>query len=243
MNTLQNWTPVLYIDSDPPFVINMDVWQVQQFERLAKLPFTQSLQVVIISVPQLELQHWHEFQQIAERHIPEARYCVWQQIGNAMRRMLRDVWEMVNRYTMEQAVNCARKQLRTGTDLEQFAFMACLYYFRHQHLTANLLLSYLLQHLDQDTLNMQAVVDFYQCLTRRQRDVTQLAACGLTNTEIANQLYISRAVVAEHLTAIYLEFSAALELDTDTHGTRYRLIHWMTRLYQKHPEFMIQLNG
>lgn len=243
MNDLSHWTPVLYNETAPPFVIHMDTWQVRQFQKLAALPFSQSLQIVIASVPQLEHQHWHEFQQVAQRHVPENRLAIWQRIGDTMRRILPDVWDLLTRYPFQQAVNCALERLRKGNEVDQFAFLACLYYFQQDNVTAQMLLTYLLQHVDQDSLNMQAVLTFFQQLTTRQRDVIQLTAFGFTNREIAHQLCVQPSVVAEHLTTIYAEFSAALNLVTDTHGIRYRLIHWMTRLYQKHPELVINMQS
>lgn len=101
------------------------------------------------------------------------------------------------------------------------------------------LMTYLLKRVEQDSLYLKCMMQFYQRLTLRQRDVVQLTAQGYTNQEIADTLHITSASVAEHLTAIYLEFSASLDLPA-SNGVRYRLIHWMTRLYEQYPELIIQ---
>ena len=240
MNSLREWTNILQTDRDPIFFINMNTEPVSQCERLKTLTFEQSLRVLVLSIPRMEHQQWCDFQHHAEAQVSSSILRLWCKIGNTIRLLLPDVWNMLNTYSLSQAVICAEENLASDDPIDQFAFMACLYIYRKQSITAQMLLSYLLQQVEQDSLHLKLVLQFYQRLTLRQRDVVQLATQGYTNQEIAEILVITSAVVAEHLTNIYLEFTASLNLQSDKNGTRYRLIHWMTRLYQKHPELIVE---
>ncbi len=240
MNNISEWTTILQADSDPAFILNMDAEPVRQCQRLATLPFEQSLKVVVMSISCMEQEDWQDFQHHIDKQVSPSVYRLWCSVGNSMRHLLPDVWNMLISYSLPQAVICAEENLAEGTPTEQFAFMACLYVYRKKSVTANVLLTYLLQQIEQDTIYLKQTLHFYQRLTLRQRDVAQLAAQGYTNKEIAKKLFISSAVVAEHLTRIYLDFSASLNLQSTKNGIRYRLIHWMTRLYLKYPELIVQ---
>lgn len=97
----------------------------------------------------------------------------------------------------------------------------------------------ILHRIEHDTAQLQHLLSFYQRLTLRQREIVQFTAQGYTNQEIADTLFITSASVAEHLTAIYKAFNKSLKLGSNNISTRYRLIHWMTRLFERYPELLI----
>jgi DNA-binding NarL/FixJ family response regulator len=85
------------------------------------------------------------------------------------------------------------------------------------------------------TMDDLCLLRFYVRLTPRQRDVLQLVSRGLTNQEIADQLYIEPCVVAGHLTNIYSEM-ATLEVTNGTRPNRYSIIRLFTHFFRQHPE-------
>jgi hypothetical protein len=66
---------------------------------------------------------------------------------------------------------------------------------------------------------------------------------GICNyPQIASQLDMLPSTAAEYLTTIYLEFNQTMVMETDSGGTRYRMIHWLTRLFDKHPDLLLELS-
>lgn len=79
---------------------------------------------------------------------------------------------------------------------------------------------------------------FYICLTPRQRQILQLASKGMTNAEIAQQLYIAPSVVAGHLTNIYAELGMLEEL-AENRPNRYMLIRIFAAFFDKYPGLIV----
>ncbi len=75
---------------------------------------------------------------------------------------------------------------------------------------------------------------FYLDLTPRQRDVVRLVSRGLSNQDVADQLYIASSVVAGHLTTVYdlLDNLGAL----DTRPNRYTLVRLFSAFFDRYPE-------
>ena len=60
-------------------------------------------------------------------------------------------------------------------------------------------------------------------LTAREVEVLRLVARGLTDTQVAQQLVISRRTVNAHLTSIY----GKLQISSRSAATRYALEHYL----------------
>jgi DNA-binding CsgD family transcriptional regulator len=58
-------------------------------------------------------------------------------------------------------------------------------------------------------------------LTARERDVLALAALGLTDAEIGEQLFISHRTVSQHLRSVY----AKLDVRSRAAATRFAIEH------------------
>jgi FixJ family two-component response regulator len=76
---------------------------------------------------------------------------------------------------------------------------------------------------------------FYASRTGRQQDVLYWVSCGLTNAEIAERLFISPSVVAEHLTNIYAEFSLFIESNKPIR--RHDILRYFGSFFDDHPHF------
>lgn len=74
---------------------------------------------------------------------------------------------------------------------------------------------------------------FYISLTPRQREVLRLASEGLSNQEIAGQLYIATSVVAGHLTNIYGPLTNLVAADRRVR--RYTLLRLYAGFFDRHP--------
>ena len=61
-------------------------------------------------------------------------------------------------------------------------------------------------------------------LTRRERQVLALVAEGLSNTDIADRLVISRSTVKTHVSSVIAKLGAASRTEAATIGVRHRLI-------------------
>ncbi len=78
------------------------------------------------------------------------------------------------------------------------------------------------------------LIQFYIRLTSRQREILQLASTGMTNTQIAQQLYIAPSVVAGHLTNIYAELGTLDEL-AESRTNRYTLLRVFAGFFERNP--------
>lgn len=73
-------------------------------------------------------------------------------------------------------------------------------------------------------------------LTPRQREVVYYTAKGLSNADIAQELFVQPSVVAEHLTNIYEEIAT---LDNfKSRPTRFTLISLFTGFFQRNPDLL-----
>lgn len=84
---------------------------------------------------------------------------------------------------------------------------------------------------------MKQMLQTYVRLTRRQQDVIRFVTHGYTNREIAQRLFISKQVVADHLTVIYEELHIVLE-DCNLRPNRPILIRYFAILFQNYPELV-----
>jgi FixJ family two-component response regulator len=76
---------------------------------------------------------------------------------------------------------------------------------------------------------------FYAGRTGRQQDVLYWVSRGLTNPEIAERLFISSNVVAEHLTNIYAEFGLFIESDKPI--KRHDILRYYGGFFDDYPHF------
>ena len=77
------------------------------------------------------------------------------------------------------------------------------------------------------------LLHFYISLTPRQREVLRLASEGLSNQEIAGQLYIATSVVAGHLTNIYGLLTNLVAADERVR--RYTLLRLYAGFFERYP--------
>ena len=203
------------------------------YHDLIALPFMQSLQVIVTRVPAFAHEQWQAFHHWLV-DCTHYHATSWLLISHLIREHMHEVRQVLG-FDLDHAADRMQTMLQDRTPAQQFALMACLHHFARTSHKANMLLTYLLKQGDADAQHMKAVLKFYNRLTDRQRDVAMWTAHGLTNQEIAEKLVIERSVVAEHLTAIYSRFTEAIEFQPDPRGTRFRLIHWLTRLFAAHP--------
>lgn len=228
-----NWIDFFQQDVQPPFVIETAI--PEKCPDLLNLSFVQGLEVIVTSVPKLAHQQWLKFQaELTDfsHHYKHVDY--WLLVAELIRDYLMDVQDML-RQGVEGATMRLQSLLARYDAVEQFALMACLYHHAQASVAARMVLQYLLQNHNASHHQMDVVLAFFHNLTERQKDVAVLAAHGWTNQEIAAALYIEARVVAEHLTHVFSKFQQVLQFDPDKHGTRYRLIHWLTRLFVEHP--------
>jgi DNA-binding NarL/FixJ family response regulator len=61
-------------------------------------------------------------------------------------------------------------------------------------------------------------------LTRREREVINLVAEGLKNTEIAERLFISRATVRTHLTSVFVKLGVSGRVKLIIYAYRHGLV-------------------
>lgn len=85
-------------------------------------------------------------------------------------------------------------------------------------------------------MNDQELIPLYIRFTRRQRQVVHLVSEGLSNRQIAKELFIASSVVAGHLTNIYGEIGT-LEAFAHNQPNRYTLIRLFGGFIARHPEF------
>lgn len=234
-----NWTDFFKQDVHLPFGVDLTI--IDREHELLRLPFAQGLAVIVTSVPTFAHQQWVLFQtRLAQYPHPHIDY--WLLVGQLMREYLDEVRHWLS-YDVEHATRTAQQVLTERDEIEQFALIACLHHYAQSSMQARMMLQYLLDNHDAAARQMQNLLLFYQNLTDRQKDVAALAAHGLTNQEIADILYIEPAVVAEHLTTIFSRFQDVIPNCPDKHGTRYRLIHWLTRLFSEHPYLLFDRPG
>jgi hypothetical protein len=80
------------------------------------------------------------------------------------------------------------------------------------------------------------LLSFYINLTRRQREVVELASEGRTNHEIGAILCIAPCVVAGHLTNVYQQLCIVEGLDPKYRPNRYTIIRLFGGFFERHPE-------
>lgn len=237
-----NWITFFQANTEPAFTLH-NTQQARQVMRdhcrkLLNLSFEEGLRIIILSVPRFSHDQWQHFQKELQPHCATVKVERWLHIAQMMMTYSAEVHAIVRHYNLREAMRAAEERLNTAAEVETFAFMACLYCYRQTSLEAKMIFHYLTQKYNQHDQHLQTILRFYQTLTPRQQVVATLTARGLTNGEIAKHLHIETAVVAEHLTKIYGRFVDEMELMPSTHGTRYRLIHWLTRLFEQHPQWM-----
>jgi len=234
-----NWTSLFQPSRKPDFSLKPE--NLGNHERLSELSFEQGLRVVVTSVPNFENQYWQDFRKaLANCGAPELHGSIWMTVAEIMRQKLPDIRRLL-RYETNHALELLEEMLDKQDTLSQCALIGCLYQCKQENMKAELLLEFLLQRYDHRQRQVQQMLVFYQNLPLRMRQVAMLVSFGCSNREIAEELFISKAAVAEYLTTIFREFSAQmLIVTTDTHGTRYRLIHHLTRLFEEYPALMVQ---
>lgn len=205
------------------------------------LPFEQGLQMIVTTVPRFDHKQWRTFHaHLSTRRDNHPHIDTWLLFAELIREGMDDIWEVLS-YDVERATTTARRKLAKMGDTERLAWMACLHYHAQSDVQAHMLFQYLLPIVTPDAERMQRLIAFYRRLTPRQQQVAAYAARGLTNSEIADALHIESSVVSEHLTAIYRAFETALQVELDQNARRYRLVHWLTRLFERNPHLL--LNG
>ena len=206
---------------------------------LPRLSYEQGLHVIVTSVPGFDHEQWQTFCQQADRWYDEHPHAeTWLTVGALIRDGLEDIWQVLS-YDIEQAVKLARRHLASKQTLERLAWLACLRHYGHESIQARMMFDHLLPMLDDNQHMIQAVHDFYkEDLTNRQQEVARLASYGYTNQEIAATLGVQPSTVAEQLTEIYAKLEVALGETLDQNARRYRLIHWLTRLFERRPHLL-----
>lgn len=229
-----DWTEFFNREIEPPFEIDVDTPELCC--RLLELPFNRGLEVIVSSVPQFDHQQWRSFvNKLNREHSHDMNADYWLLIGQLIQEYLIDVKHVLS-CDIEQAIETIQSWLNQCDQVNQFSVIACLYHYAKQSLQARMMLSYLLQSSDLNAQQIQKVLAFYQSLTERQKQVALLVAQGLTNQEIAAILFLDARSVAEHLTNVFAKFQDTIQFSPDKHGTRYRMIHWLTQLLLQYPK-------
>jgi DNA-binding CsgD family transcriptional regulator len=230
---LQNTTAMNSVFAHRANTITHDI------QAILNLSFENGLRWIVTRVPEFDQQRWQQFRTELAQHDSTNTYVgYWLHLAQLIRDYGHDVPTLLN-YAPQRAVEMAQTLLETKPVDEQFAFMVCLYYLSQDDMQAQLLFHYLLNTHDPHTQQIRQIRQFYDKLTDRQQDVAVLAARGYTNDEIADTLVIQRQVVADHMTVIYAKLQDTMNTTPDKHGSRYRLIHWLTRLFEAHPELVL----
>lgn len=200
--------------------------------------FENGLQMILASVPAFDHEQWQAFYNHIHRHCGQHPHAdTWLLIANLFYKWLDTSWQLAN-HDVEQAITLTRRKLAKLNRVEQFAWMATLFYHAQTHVKARMMFDFLLPEMDPDADQMPKLKVFYEELPPRRQEVARLAAQGYTNNEIASALYIQPSVVSEHLAAIFPAFEAAMQIEFERNGRRYRLIHWLTRLFERHPHLL-----
>lgn len=84
---------------------------------------------------------------------------------------------------------------------------------------------------------MKNVLQTYVRMTQRQQQIIRYVTHGFSNREIAEKLFISKQVIADHLTVIYEELAIALEY-CKVRPNRPILIHHFAILFQQYPDLI-----
>jgi DNA-binding CsgD family transcriptional regulator len=232
-----NWT-TFFEQSIPPVNWREDT-VTQLIRELLSQSFESGVRLIVASVPALEHRAWAAFRAGLKRqeqgnqhpHLPG-----WLVIADDLWRCSDSIW-MVLSADITEAVKISQRHLSSTSELEQFAWMACLYHHAGAgNVQAQMLFNYLLPSLTAGVDQLAVVRAFYLALTARQQEVATWAARGMTNQEIAAQLCIEPSVVAEHLTRVFSQFETALGAELESYARRYRLIHWLTLLFEREPD-------
>ncbi len=83
------------------------------------------------------------------------------------------------------------------------------------------------------------LVQFYNSLTPRKREVLQWALQGWSNSEIAARLVIQPCVVMEHLSDIYGDLGT-LDRFADRHPNRVRVMAVFAGFFERHPDLAVR---
>lgn len=240
MNYQWNWTDFFRQDVQPSFLLEST--PTESWHALVSLPFVPGLKVIVASVPAFAQNHWNNLCAHLTSYCDQHRHIDdWLLVGQMMRDHLWEVQELLTG-DIQRAAARFEHWLTQQDYIGQFALVACLHHCTQDNMQARMLLHYLLENHDANSQQIQTMLRFYHSLTERQKDVVILTAYGLTNQEIAEALCIEPSVVAEHLTAIFSKFQDVIQFCPDKHGTRYRLIHWMTCLLIHHPDLAFGRN-
>lgn len=231
-----DWLSFFIRELRAEFVI--DVRAPDHFTTLYRLPFDAGLQVIVSSVLTFDQREWLIFEREIQQNCHNHQHLeYWLLVGQLMRQHASDVRQWLQ-CDGERAVQSACRKLAQHDDVDQFAIVACLHHYATTNVKAQMMFYYLLHRFDQSTRQMHHILRFYRGLTGRQKDVAILLARGYTNQEIADMLHIEPNVVSEHLTIIFEKFQQVRQFIPKRHGTRYRLIHWLTRLFDRHPHLI-----
>lgn len=232
-----NWISLFELDTRPAFVLTPDT--LAELERLAALPFEQSVRVIVSSVPHFEKHNWRDFQQaVAEYQSSDILADILLGVAETMRSLLGEVRRIL-RCELDRAVTLVEELFHRQDTIGQCAVAGCLYHSAYQNMKAEVILRHLLRRYDHHAEQIKQMLAFYNGLRPRLREVATLAALGYSNREIADDLVIGKAAVAEYMTTIFRTFAAQLLIVADARAMRYRLIHYMTRLFAEHPELLL----
>lgn len=237
-----NWTAFFTAGNRPAFTIRpQDEHYGLIMQKLSVLSFEQSLRIIVSSVSQFDKKTWFELCVILEDLTVQSDHihaCLV--VGQMVLDLQFDVENILCQQDMDRIVKRMIKLLIAQDSMGRFALLACLHNKSKHDIKAQMVFDYLLQRYDFATLKIQQMRTFFLQLTSRQREIAVLAGSGKTNKEISTELMISPASVAEHLTPIYSNLLNELDITTDAHGARYRLIHYLTRLFEQHPDLLIE---
>lgn len=235
-----NWVRFFEGQADSPLYLNGNVRNDALIDTLHELTWTQGLWMMIDSVPHLTDQQWLDWQTFLKPYAAQYhRFHLWCRLGQAMKDCSSRVQAVLDDPLNDAASN-ADNLMESLRPIEQFAVMGILYSMMTDVPKAQVLYFYLLRSAHDFTKPMSHILRFYNRLTRRQQDVALLAAYGYTNAEIADELGIKASGVADHLTIIYGNLEDVIAYPPNAKGTRYRLIHFLTRLFIRYPELLAE---
>jgi len=232
-----NWASLFDRSLYPTFTITPET--LHCFDQFKNLTFEQGLRVIVSSAPSFENDRWQSFRDaIMNWDIPEHLRTIWLAVADAMRELMLDVRHLLN-YEISQATHLAEALFESQDMIGRCAIAGYLYCISANNIKAEMILRHLVHYYDHSAQQIAATLVFFNALTPRLREVAILAGFGYSNQEIADELFLTKAVVAEYLTSIFCTFAAHHAIATDTRGTRYRLIHYLTRLFEYHPELLL----
>lgn len=242
MSLHYDWNWVRFYEQQPsaPMTLNAERLAEHEatLEALRGLSFEAGLSVIANSVPHMSDDVWADwYELLREDAAQHYRFAAWSRLGDTICNSQAGIEQLLT-FPIRDAVREADRLMEQLTPVEQFAHMAILKHFAPTTPKAQVLFFYLLRSTHDYTTTLHPILRFYNRLTPRQQDVAALVAYGYTNQEISEELLIVESVVAEHLTTIYEKFDLAIAYTGSSKGTRYRLIHLLTRLFIEYPELL-----